>query len=341
MKGWLKLHRNLIYNPIFQNENLLKVWIWCLSKATHKPRRQMVGNQFVDLLPGEFVTGRKIAGEELNMPSSTAWNRLKTLEKNESIEIKSENKFSIIKILNWESYQVDDDKLDRDIDNKEIESSLVNNNSLENNKLKINNRLTTDGQEINNSLTTVEQQLDTNKNVKNIKNIDNNSYIYSDDEKKIFENDNFKRIIKIHENNLGMINNLFLEDLKTISDIFDSSMYEAAIKRAYENNSLNFAFVKGILRNWHKDKIFNLEELEKYEKEFRDKQNKKNNKYKTSSKNNTNNYKNRFHNFKQRTEGYTESDLEAIAKRKRQEYFDKIDKKKEENNIINFKEKLG
>ena len=48
-KSYIKLFRKLLESPIFENEIALKVWIWCLLKATHKEREQLVGHQLVYL----------------------------------------------------------------------------------------------------------------------------------------------------------------------------------------------------------------------------------------------------------------------------------------------------
>ena len=67
MEGYIKLYRKLLESPVFQNEKALKVWIWCLCKATHKDREQLVGRQIVNLKTGQFIFGRKKASEELKI----------------------------------------------------------------------------------------------------------------------------------------------------------------------------------------------------------------------------------------------------------------------------------
>ena len=62
-KSYIKLFRKLLNSPIFENEKALKIWIWCLLKATHKERLQLVGQQEVNLQKGQFVFGRKRASE--------------------------------------------------------------------------------------------------------------------------------------------------------------------------------------------------------------------------------------------------------------------------------------
>lgn len=51
MEGWIKLHRKLISSNVFDNEKVLKVWIWCLMKATHKEEKPIIGTQIVRLKP--------------------------------------------------------------------------------------------------------------------------------------------------------------------------------------------------------------------------------------------------------------------------------------------------
>ena len=130
-KSYIKLFRKLLNSPIFENEKALKIWIWCLLKATHKERLQLVGQQEVNLQKGQFVFGRKKASEELKMSESTIYKYIKLLEKLQMISVNSNNKFSVITVEKWEEYQVEE--------------------------LKDNNKITTK-----------EQQSNTNKNVKNI-----------------------------------------------------------------------------------------------------------------------------------------------------------------------------
>src|SRR5699024_9918240 len=115
-QGWIKLHRKTLHSPIFQNEKLFKIFMYCLMKASHKEHKQLVGMQFVELKSGQFIFGRAKASQEIN----------------------SNNKFSIINVVKWECYQ-----------HEEREKEQQN-----------NNKGTTEGQQNN-----------TNKNVKNEKNV--------------------------------------------------------------------------------------------------------------------------------------------------------------------------
>lgn len=144
--NWLKLNRSILKSSVFDNPKLLKVWIWCLCKASHKERDQLVGKQVQHLLPGQFIYGRKKASEELKIPESTLNDYMKLLKKMKNINIKSNNKYSVITIENWGLYQTHDFK----------------SNSKSNNKS--DNKWTSNG-----------HQMDTNKNVYKEKNVKNYS----------------------------------------------------------------------------------------------------------------------------------------------------------------------
>ncbi|MER1249798.1 replication protein [Bacillus sp. C10(2022)] len=156
MSGWIKLHRKIKENPIFANSDMFKLWALCLIKATHKEHDQLVGNQMVKLLPGEFVTGRHELASEFNegvKPSekvspSTVWRYMKNFEKWQMLNIKSGNKFSVISVTNWSEYQQSE-------------------------------------QQVNSKRTANEQQVNTNKNVKNEKNEKKNNKRLVFDEKQM------------------------------------------------------------------------------------------------------------------------------------------------------------
>lgn len=78
---WIKLYRKIMKSPIWENEKALKIWIWCLLKATHEEREQLVGQQVVGLKKGQFVFGRKKASDELQMNENTIYRYIKLLEK--------------------------------------------------------------------------------------------------------------------------------------------------------------------------------------------------------------------------------------------------------------------
>jgi len=87
-------------------------------KASHKKTKTMVGLRVVELEPGQFVFGLKVASKDLKIPQTTIYRHLKFLKSVGNMEIKAENKFSIITIINWGAYQDTKNENGKQMENK-------------------------------------------------------------------------------------------------------------------------------------------------------------------------------------------------------------------------------
>lgn len=144
MQGWIKLHRKIRLNPVFNNLHLFRLWVICLTEATHKPYDQLVGNQMVKLEPGQFVTGRFDLEQMYNrgLPDDqqkspkTIWRWLTLLQQSDFLTIKSTNKYSVVSITNWPLYQFDDQQNDQQVTNKRPTSDqqVTTNKNVKNDK---------------------------------------------------------------------------------------------------------------------------------------------------------------------------------------------------------------
>ena len=113
MQGYIKLHRKILDNGVFADAELLKVFVWCILKANSVPN--MVYGRKVDI--GQFITGRVTASEELHLKPSTIYKRLHKLKAQGYIDISSTTKNSLITVVNYKSYQLDDrPKIKRNLD---------------------------------------------------------------------------------------------------------------------------------------------------------------------------------------------------------------------------------
>ena len=140
MQGWAKLHRKIIDNPIFKKPDLYQLFTYCVLKANHSETKIIWNNKEEILEKGCFITGRKIIAEDTGQSESAIFRRLKVLQDLKIISVKSNNKYSVVKVLNYGVYQ-----------GEESESE----------------------QPVNNHRTTSEQPVNTDKNDKNIKNVKN------------------------------------------------------------------------------------------------------------------------------------------------------------------------
>lgn len=109
-RGYVKTWRKVLDGGMLGEHKLWAFWSWCLLKATHKKAKQMVGFQEVILEPGQFVFGRKKAAKELKMSERNIRTCLSTLKTYRNLTIKATTKYTIVTVVNWALYQVEDNK---------------------------------------------------------------------------------------------------------------------------------------------------------------------------------------------------------------------------------------
>ncbi|QEG43458.1 hypothetical protein [Roseimaritima ulvae] len=110
-EGWIRLHRQLLDSIVFQDENLLRLFLYLLLRATSN--RQCIsmrtgrGQTLIKLARGQTIVGREAGSDALGWPPSTFRNRLAKLQELGMVEIVSRSHFSIVTITNWSTYQRD------------------------------------------------------------------------------------------------------------------------------------------------------------------------------------------------------------------------------------------
>lgn len=145
MAGWLKLHRQILENPIvMKDSDHLAVWIYLLLNATHKEYPAIFKGEKITLQPGQLLTGRKAISDKLSIQESKVKRILTSFETDQQIDRQRGNKNSLISIVQWDKYQERDQQNDQQMTSKRPAS---------------------------------DQQVTTNKNVKNIKNVKKSIYI--------------------------------------------------------------------------------------------------------------------------------------------------------------------
>lgn len=101
--GWIRLHRKLIESQVFTDAGVLKVWIWCLFRANWKPAYWRDEH----LQPGDFVCGTHAAAEELQTTAAKFRLAMKKLQDWGLITRKTTNKYTVVSVINWRTYQHD------------------------------------------------------------------------------------------------------------------------------------------------------------------------------------------------------------------------------------------
>jgi len=121
-RGYVKLWRKSLDSRTWTNPELWHLWCWCLMKATHKETwvPLQIGNGITEikLNPGQFVFGRKSASKELVQKPTSIYKRMLKLKNIGNCNIESNKHYSIVTVLNWESYQSDFPEGDKEGDNQ-------------------------------------------------------------------------------------------------------------------------------------------------------------------------------------------------------------------------------
>lgn len=138
MNGWIKLHRKMKDWGWWASPNHRVLFTELLIRATHK--HSIWRN--VQLEPGQLVTGRKQLAKWTGLSEQQVRTALNDLKSTNEITTISTSRFSIITIINWDTYQ-------GDADNKQPSKQPA-------------------------LQPTDNQQITTFKNVKNVKKVNNN-----------------------------------------------------------------------------------------------------------------------------------------------------------------------
>lgn len=215
MEGWIKLHRKTLDNPIItKDSDYLAVWIYLLLNTTHKEYDVLFKGKRITLKKGQLLTGRKSISEKLKIDENKVQRILKILENEHQIEQQTSNQNRLITIVSWDKYQEDEQQIE---------------------------------QQLNNKRTTTEQQVNTNKNVKNIKNDKNVITTISDS-----CIDGLQKVIDFYNENIGMITPYGIEILSDYAKEMPIDLIIYAMQISVEANKKTIQYIKAILNNWQK-----------------------------------------------------------------------------------------
>lgn len=132
MDGWLKLYRSILDSAVFQDAEVLKVWIWLLCNVAFEQHETIRYGKVIRLKPGQIATGRKKIAQCTDLNETKVYRALTALKSLGNIEIKSTNKYSIITVVNWDKYQ--DENCKRTANEQQTNSKPTTEEQQDNNK---------------------------------------------------------------------------------------------------------------------------------------------------------------------------------------------------------------
>lgn len=131
MQGFILLHRKILENPVFVKAELLQLFIYCILKANHKDKEFIFNGRTEKIKRGSFITGQMKLSKDLKQSQSSVYRRLQVLKKLGYIELKVNNKFTLVTVVKYNTYQGRHLKMN----NKRITSEYqvnTNNNDINN-----------------------------------------------------------------------------------------------------------------------------------------------------------------------------------------------------------------
>ena len=143
MEGWIKVHRKTLDNPtINKDAETFAIWIYLLLNATHKEVPSIFKGEKIILKEGQLITGILSISKALRVNKDKVQRTLKCFENDKQIEQQTSNKNRLITIVNWNTYQSNDNQNDKQMINKcETTDKQLITNKNERNKEYINNNI--------------------------------------------------------------------------------------------------------------------------------------------------------------------------------------------------------
>jgi len=116
--GWIKIHRKIQDKGYFKRSAYVHLWLCLLLKANHEKKEFMWNGEIIMVKAGQLITGRKELSAQTGIPETTIERILDFFKNEHQIEQQKTNKYRLITIVKWGSYQ----NMDINSDNKRTTS---------------------------------------------------------------------------------------------------------------------------------------------------------------------------------------------------------------------------
>jgi len=133
MEGYVRLHREIINNPIFKKPLINHLFVYCLLRANHKDHKTVFNCQEVEVERGSFICGRKKFAEATGETEQNVRSALRTLQNLGMVQIstsKSTSKYSYITVCNYNDYQYNGDEGNQQTNHEATSKQPANNQQV-------------------------------------------------------------------------------------------------------------------------------------------------------------------------------------------------------------------
>lgn len=132
-KGYIKIHREILDHPVFDDPVCFKLWITLICMANHKDRRMSIGAKFITVKFGQLLTSRKSLSDKTGIQESKIERLLKLFKTEQQIEQESHSKYRVITVNKYEEYQIPEHQNEQQVNSKRTasEQQVNTNNTLD------------------------------------------------------------------------------------------------------------------------------------------------------------------------------------------------------------------
>lgn len=104
-KGFALLHRKIMDVPFYKDAEAAHLWVHLLLRANHE--QTLVSTDVGDVIceRGEFITGRNTLAMETGLTADRVKSLLRKFQNLGMITTKSNNRFTVLKVVNYDEYQ--------------------------------------------------------------------------------------------------------------------------------------------------------------------------------------------------------------------------------------------
>lgn len=107
LHGWIMLHRKILDNWVAQEPEMFAVWIRILLEANHVDTKRMFNGCHIEIKRGQLIFGLNAFSLKSGVSENKVRRYINLLEKDGMINRLKTNKYSLISIVNFDSYQGD------------------------------------------------------------------------------------------------------------------------------------------------------------------------------------------------------------------------------------------
>lgn len=238
MTGWISLHRSIQKHWLFEEKrkfSRFEAWIDILLMVNHTDNKIMHDGDLITVKRGQRITSLRQLGERWSWSITKVDKYLKILESDGMLDVKKDNKKTVLTVVNYDDYQDGDFKKRHRKDSEKTEKKHRSN--TEKTQKKTNN----------------------NDNKENNENNDNNDVVVGDD---------FASIYNLYQENIEQVPSpITTEKITQDIDHYGKDLVAYAIKKAALNNSHNYKFIDYLLKDWRKRNLTTIKAVKQYEQQ--------------------------------------------------------------------------